>query len=60
MSVALLESPSGRILADVMTSSQHVYQARPRKDKRGVDLISDGCHLVAGERVIVEASVSLP
>jgi hypothetical protein len=24
-----------------MTSSQHVYEIRPRKDKRGVDLISD-------------------
>jgi hypothetical protein len=24
-----------------VTSSQHVYQVRPRKDKRGVDLISD-------------------
>ena len=24
-----------------MTSSQHVYEVRPRKDKRGVDLISD-------------------
>jgi len=24
-----------------MTSSQHIYEARPRKDKRGVDLISD-------------------
>jgi hypothetical protein len=24
-----------------MISSQHVYEARPRKDKRGVDLISD-------------------
>jgi len=24
-----------------MTSSQHVYEARPRSDKRGVDLISD-------------------
>jgi hypothetical protein len=24
-----------------MTSSQHVYQVRPRKDKRGFDLISD-------------------
>jgi hypothetical protein len=24
-----------------MRSSQHVYQVRPRKDKRGVDLISD-------------------
>src|SRR5262245_8613555 len=25
----------------MMTSSQHVYEIRPRKDKRGVDLISD-------------------
>ena len=24
-----------------MTSSQHVYEVRPRKDQRGVDLISD-------------------
>ena len=24
-----------------MTSSPHVYEVRPRKDKRGVDLISD-------------------
>jgi hypothetical protein len=24
-----------------MTSSQHVYEIRPRKDKHGVDLISD-------------------
>jgi hypothetical protein len=24
-----------------MTSSQHVYEIRPRKDKRGFDLISD-------------------
>jgi len=24
-----------------MTSSQHVYEVRPRKDKRGVDLISE-------------------
>jgi hypothetical protein len=24
-----------------MTSSQHVYEVRPRKDKSGVDLISD-------------------
>ena len=28
-------------LAVVMTSSQHVYEVRPRKDKRGVDQISD-------------------
>ena len=25
-----------------MTSSQHAYEVRPRKDHRGVDLISDG------------------
>src|SRR5438552_771229 len=25
----------------IMTSSQHVYEVRPRKDKRGFDLISD-------------------
>jgi hypothetical protein len=25
-----------------MTSSQHLYEVRPRKDHRGVDLISDG------------------
>jgi hypothetical protein len=24
-----------------MTSSQHVYEVHPRKEKRGVDLISD-------------------
>jgi hypothetical protein len=24
-----------------MTSSQHIYEVRPRSDKRGVDLISD-------------------
>jgi hypothetical protein len=24
-----------------MTSARHVYEVRPRKDKRGVDLISD-------------------
>jgi hypothetical protein len=26
---------------DTMTNSQDVYEVRPRKDKRGVDLISD-------------------
>ena len=25
----------------MVTSSRHVYEVRPRKDKRGVDLISD-------------------
>jgi hypothetical protein len=28
-------------VAAVMTSSQHLYEVRPRKDHRGVDLISD-------------------
>jgi len=28
-------------LAGAMTCSQHIYEVRPRKDKRGVDLISD-------------------
>ena len=28
------------LLAAAMTSSQHVYEVRPRSDKRGVDLIS--------------------
>jgi hypothetical protein len=32
---------SSQPLAGVMTSSQHVYEVRPCKDKRGVDLISD-------------------
>jgi hypothetical protein len=26
---------------DAMTSSQHIYEVRPRKDRRAVDLISD-------------------
>jgi hypothetical protein len=34
-------SAAGRPLAVVMTSSQDVYEVRPRKDHRGVDLISD-------------------
>ena len=28
-------------LTGAMTSSQHTYEVRPRKDKGGVDLISD-------------------
>jgi hypothetical protein len=51
-----LDSPSSRVgrslensltkrcgepLAGAMTSPQHVYEVRPRKDRRGVDLISD-------------------
>ena len=27
-------------------SIKHVYEVHPRKDKRGVDLISDACHSV--------------
>ena len=36
---ALQANPLAR--AGAVTSSQHVYEVRPRKDKRGVDLISD-------------------
>jgi hypothetical protein len=32
---------SANSLAAGMTSSQHAYEVRPRKDKRGVNLISD-------------------
>jgi hypothetical protein len=32
-----------------MTSSRHVYQVRPRKDHRGVDLISDALAFGHGE-----------
>jgi hypothetical protein len=28
-------------LAVLMTKSQHLYEVRPRKDHRGVDLVSD-------------------
>ena len=28
-------------LTGAMSSSQHLYEVRPRKDKRGVNLISD-------------------
>ena len=37
-----------------MSSSQHVYEVRPRKDHRGVDLISDA--LPFGRLWYVEAS----
>ena len=36
-----LTSRCSQPLTDAMTSSQHVYEIRPRVDKRGVDLISD-------------------
>jgi hypothetical protein len=35
------QSPQPTALIALMTSSQHVYEVRPRKDHRGVDLISD-------------------
>jgi hypothetical protein len=34
----LCSQPAGPV---AMTNSQHVYEVRPRSDKRGVDLISD-------------------
>ena len=36
-----------------MTSSQHVYEVRLRKDKHGVDLISDA--LPFGDRTLSES-----
>ena len=36
----LLTDCSSQPLAVVMTSSQHAYEVRPRKDHRGVDPIS--------------------
>ena len=42
-----------------MTSSQHVYEVRPRKDDRGVDLISDalpfGRLWYAGSNAVADA-----
>jgi hypothetical protein len=42
-----------------MTSPQHLYEVRPRKDKRGVDLISDAPPFVrlwyAGPNAVVNA-----
>jgi RimJ/RimL family protein N-acetyltransferase len=35
------ETPNQSAAASAMTSSQHVYEVRPRNDKRGFDLISD-------------------
>jgi hypothetical protein len=34
----------------VAGSPMHVYEVRPRKDKRGVDLISDALPFSAGSR----------
>ncbi len=36
-----LTKPCSQPLAASMTSSRHVYEIRPRKDYRGVDLLSD-------------------
>jgi hypothetical protein len=47
-------------LAAVMTSSQHVYEIRPRKDKRGGDLISDALpfgRLWYGKRNAVSSAI---
>ena len=44
-----------------MTSSQHVYEVRPRKDHRGIDLISDalpfGRRLWYGEPAAVASAI---
>jgi hypothetical protein len=39
-----------------MISSQHVYEVRPRKDKRGVDLISDALRF--GKLRYIEANAT--
>ncbi len=43
-----------------MSRSQHIYEVRPRKDKRGVDLISDVLpfgRLWYGERNAIENAI---
>ena len=43
-----------------MTCSQHIYEVRPRKDKRGVDLISDALpfgRLWYGESIAVANAI---
>jgi hypothetical protein len=43
-----------------MQSTMHVYEARPRKDKRGVDLTSDAlpfCRLWYGETNAVSNAI---
>ena len=43
-----------------MTSLQHVYEVRPREDRRGVDLISDALpfgHLWYGEPKAVSNAI---
>lgn len=37
----LSQDEGGIVIRYTMTNSQHAYEVRPRKDKRGVDLISD-------------------
>jgi hypothetical protein len=41
-----------------MTNSQHVYEVRPRKDHRGVDLLSDA--LPFGRRWYDEPGCNIP
>jgi hypothetical protein len=42
-----------------MTSSQHIYEVRPRKDHRGVNLISDALTFaMVGARVRYEPDSS--
>ena len=41
-----------------MTSSQHAYEVRPHKDRRGVDLISDA--LAFGRLWYEDASAAVP
>ena len=46
---------------DAVAHSQHVYEVRPRKDQRGVDLISDALpfgHLRSGEPDALSNAVS--
>ena len=59
--------PSHKFLGDT-TSSQHIYEVRPRKDKRGFDLISDALQFFfrnfappfSVEQVGMEAPASFP
>src|SRR5262245_2312397 len=34
-------NPSSQVQSKIVSAMRHVYEIRPRKDKRGVDLISD-------------------
>jgi hypothetical protein len=45
---------------DSMSSSQHVYEVRPRKDNRGVDLISDASSFFSACSQVVFATKRNP